>query len=47
MTPQKVKMATGLMKDSNITAKQICETLGVSRPTLYRYVSPEGEVRKE
>jgi len=45
MTSDKVKMAARLMKDPNVTAKEICKMLGVSRTTLYRYVSPSGEVR--
>jgi len=45
MTPDKVKMATHLMKDPNVSAQEICRMLGVSRTTLYRYISPNGEVR--
>lgn len=46
MTPEKVKMATRLMKDPDVSIKEICRTLNVSRTTLYRYVSPNGSVRK-
>ena len=46
MTPEKVKMATRLMKDPAISVEEICRTLGVSRTTLYRYVTPEGTVRQ-
>lgn len=45
MTPDKVKMAARLMKDPNVSAQEICKMLGVSRTTLYRYISPNGEVR--
>ncbi len=45
MTPDKVKMAARLMKDPNVSAQEICRMLGVSRTTLYRYISPNGEVR--
>ena len=45
LTPDKVKMAASLMKDKTNRIKDICQTLGVSRPTLYRYVSPSGEIR--
>lgn len=45
MTADKVKMAARLMQDPNVSAKEVCQTLGVSRTTLYRYVSPSGEVR--
>lgn len=46
MTPEKVKMAARLMKDPAISVEEICRTLGVSRTTLYRYVTPEGKVRQ-
>ena len=45
MTKEKIKAAASLMKDKNNTVKDICHTLGVSRATLYRYVTPTGEVR--
>lgn len=45
MSPEKVRMAARLMQDPNVSAKEICRTLGVSRSTLYRYISPKGEVR--
>lgn len=47
MTVDKIKMAASLMKDKNNTVKEICKILAVSRATLYRYVSPRGEVRHE
>lgn len=46
MTRDKVKVAASLMKDKSNRIKDICKTLGVSRATLYRYVTPTGEVRK-
>ncbi|MDZ4632608.1 recombinase family protein [Bacillus cereus] len=36
-TPQ-VSMAKSLMKDPNYSTEDICNTLGVSRATLYRYL---------
>jgi DNA invertase Pin-like site-specific DNA recombinase len=45
MTSDKLKAAASLMKDKTNTVKDICHTLGVSRATLYRYVTPSGEVR--
>ncbi len=47
LTPEKVKMAASLIKDKNNRIKDICQTLGVSRATLYRYVSPTGEIRTQ
>lgn len=46
LEPAQVKMAAKLMKSRDIAVSEICETLKVSRSTLYRYVSPEGEIRK-
>jgi DNA invertase Pin-like site-specific DNA recombinase len=45
MTTEKVKMAVRLMKDTEVTINEICTTLGIARSTLYRYVSPKGEIR--
>lgn len=45
MTPEKVKLASRLMKDREATINEICKTLGIARSTLYRYVSPKGEIR--
>jgi DNA invertase Pin-like site-specific DNA recombinase len=45
MTPEKVRMASSLMKDSDVSIKEICNTLDVSRSTLYRYVDPSGNSR--
>ena len=45
MTPEQVKMAAQLMRDPAIAVKEIVQTLGVSRSTLYRYVGPTGAVR--
>jgi predicted DNA-binding transcriptional regulator AlpA len=33
------------MKDKSNRIKDICQALGVSRATLYRYVTPTGEIR--
>ncbi|MBI3957335.1 MAG: recombinase family protein [Chloroflexi bacterium] len=46
MTPEKVKMAARLMRNPNIQVEEICRILGVSRTTLYRYVTPEGVIRQ-
>ncbi|EOQ15642.1 hypothetical protein KQ3_05093 [Bacillus cereus B5-2] len=38
MDTTKVSMARSLMKDPNYSTEDICNTLGVSRATLYRYL---------
>jgi len=37
LSEKQVKMAKNLMKDISIPIAEICETLGVSKATLYRY----------
>jgi DNA invertase Pin-like site-specific DNA recombinase len=39
-TPTKVAMARGLYADKSHTVAEICTSLGISRATLYRYVTP-------
>jgi DNA invertase Pin-like site-specific DNA recombinase len=39
MTAKQVAMATALQQDPQTTVDDICQTLGVSRATLYRYLS--------
>lgn len=38
MDERKVKMAQSLMKDPNLSIQENCETLQVSKATLYRYL---------
>ena len=46
MTKNKVRMAQAAMKSRDTSVAQLCSELGVSRQTLYRYVSPTGMLRK-
>ena len=39
LSASQVEMARKLMQDPNISIQEICETLGVSKATIYRYVS--------
>ena len=47
MTTEKIKMAASLMKDTSVSVPEICQTLNVSRTTLYRYVAPNGALRNQ
>ena len=38
MTSKQIRIAKTMLKDSNTTIKEVCETLGISKTTLYRYV---------
>ena len=46
LTKEQLKMAAQLMKNKEVSIREICQTLKVGRTTLYRYVSPTGEVRQ-
>lgn len=46
LTVDQVKLAASLIKDPNVAVQQICEMLKIGRTTLYKYVSPQGEIRK-
>lgn len=45
MDAKKVRLASRLMKDPDLSVREICEAVGVSSATLYRYVAPDGSVR--
>ena len=46
MTPAKIRLAMASLgnKDTNVGA--LCKELGITRQTLYRHVSPTGELRE-
>ncbi len=46
LTKNQVKYAQVTMKDRNTNVSELCKELGVSRQTLYRYISPSGELRE-
>jgi len=46
MTKNKLLVAASAMKSSSTSVKELCAELGITKPTLYRYVSPEGEIRE-
>jgi DNA invertase Pin-like site-specific DNA recombinase len=47
MTPAKLRLAQAAMKDPQTKVSELCKQLGVGRQTLYRHVSPEGELRED
>lgn len=47
MTPAKVRMAVASMGQPGTTVGELCKELGVTRQTLYRHVSPIGELRPD
>jgi len=47
MTPAKVRLAMASMGKPDTKVKELCKELGISRQTLYRHVSPNGEARPD
>lgn len=47
LSPKQVEIAKAMVSDPNISINSICETLKISKPTLYRYVPAPGKKRKE
>lgn len=46
MTKAKVRLAQAAMGNKETVVSKLCEELGVTKTTLYRYVSPTGELRE-
>jgi len=47
MTPAKLRLATASMGRPDTKVGALCTELGITRQTLYRHVSPEGELRPD
>lgn len=47
MTPAKLRLADASMGRPDTAIGELCAELGISRQTLYRHVSPTGEVRPD
>lgn len=47
MTPAKVRLAAAAMGKKGTVVGDLCEELGITRATIYRYVSPTGELRRD
>lgn len=47
MTPAKVRTAMAAMGHKETNVGELCDELGISRQSLYRYVSPTGELRAD
>lgn len=46
LTKNQVRLAQAVMKNRSTNASELSRELGISRQTLYRYVSPTGELRE-
>lgn len=47
MTPAKVRLALASMGQPDTKVSELCAELGITRQTLYRHVSPTGELRPD
>ncbi len=47
MTPAKLRLATASMGRPDTKVGALCKELGITRQTLYRHVSPKGELRAD
>ena len=46
LTKAQVRLAQAAMQNRDTKVSELCEELGVTRSTLYRYVGPSGELRE-
>lgn len=47
MTPAKLRLAQAAMQKKDTTVTALCEELGITKHTLYRYVAPDGKLREQ
>lgn len=47
MTAMKLQLAQTAMEKSETNVSELCRELGITRQTLYRHISPNGELRKD
>ena len=46
LTKAQVRLAQVAMKNRDTSVTELCKELGITRPTLYRYIGPNGELRE-
>ena len=47
LTKSQVRLAQAAMGKKETVVSELCKELGVTRPTLYRYVAPDGSLREQ
>lgn len=47
MTTAKLRLAQVAMENKETKISELCKELGITRQTLYRHVSPDGELRND
>ena len=46
LTKAQVRLAQAAMQNRDTSVEELCKELGITKPTLYRYVGPNGELRE-
>ena len=46
LTKAQIRLAQAAMQNRDTSVGELCKELGITRPTLYRYVGPNGELRE-
>ena len=47
LTKSQIRLAQAAMGKKGTVVNELCKELGITRPTLYRYVSPDGSLRAQ
>ncbi len=47
MTPVKLRFAMASMGHPETKVSTLCQELGITRQTLYRHISPDGQLRAD
>jgi len=45
LTKAQVRLAEAAMKNRDTSVRELCKELSITRPTLYKYIGPNGELR--
>ena len=46
LTKAQVRLAQGALGKKETVVGDLCNELGITRPTIYRYVGPDGKIRE-
>ena len=46
LTKAQVRLAQAAMGNKETVVSELCKELGITKPTLYRYVDPKGNLRE-
>jgi len=46
LSKAQVRLAEASMKNRDSSVSELCKELGITRPTLYRYIAPDGQLRE-